>query len=227
MSTKYNITLDLWSLFHLVEEEKLKTAVLFQIDFCNRESEKEIIQENWRNYPGKIDENYQHKLKEIEKIISKEQMIWKFSNKELLFNIKIEKRREVDDLKKIFWSYFLNHDCNILEKFLKAEFSNFSNDNYQEFIIEFNDKPDIVISSLNNGNQKIKRLLGIEVTKVPSLTYKEGGSVTWNIYGKIKNKKGLIKFSYNKGFEKYFGGDLIYNVDLKKTGMNDLVKNFS
>ncbi|MCE8163939.1 MAG: hypothetical protein I3273_05245 [Candidatus Moeniiplasma glomeromycotorum] len=237
MSTQYNITLDLWSLFHLAKEEKLKTAVLFQIDFCNRKNEKGIIQKNWRNYlsTGKVNENYwNNKLKEIENIVSKKQQIWKFFDKELLFKIEIKKRREVEDLKKIFYSYFLSHDYDILEKFLKVEFNNFSNSDYREFIIEFNDKPDIVINVLNSSNQKRKRLLGIEITKVSSLTDKEiGGSVARNVYdkiekkewSKIKDKGNLIKFNSNKGFEKYCGGSLNYSVDLKRTDINDLVKN--
>jgi hypothetical protein len=93
-----------------------------------------------------------------------------------------------------------------------------------------------VINALNSSNQKKKRLLGIEITKVPSLTDEEiGGSVARNVYDKIekkkwfriKDKEGLIKFSYNKGFEKYFGGDLIYNVDLKKTNIDDLMINLA
>jgi hypothetical protein len=241
MSTQYNITIDLWSLFHLAEEVKLKTAILFQIDFCNRRNEKEAIQENWRNYlsNGKIDEVYQHELKEIEKVVSKKQIIWKIFSRELLFNIEIKKRKEVNDFKKIFYSYFLNCDYDILEKCLKTEFNNFFKKNnfaesHQEFIIKFDDKPDVLISEISSSKQKVKRFLGIEINKVHSLTDKEiGGSVAWNIYDKIekkewsriKDKKGLIRFSSTRGFGKYYGGNLIYSVDLKKTEMSDLAKN--
>jgi hypothetical protein len=243
------ISLDLWILFHLFKskgDEKKTRAVLYSLDYQNKSGrEAELVQHKWHESSSKseFDLVYEEMLYDkFSPIFSKERNC-SFLGKNLMFSIEIEEKKEIKHLEKIFsdTSCFVL-DFNYLDKILeKIIFENLSLLSEEvKFIIKFtksSERPDIhvFLETFSGKENKVEIIsfLGIEIVEVYSPRYKDGGSVMKDIYSKIENGRwekiernisGMVRVKSNKELIKYIGGNLTFEIFIKRIRTKELME---